>query len=93
MTATNTYTRDTGAFSIAKTVEGGAPDFAKGSFTFAYSCTGGIEGELTVPGDGTAVTSPRIPAGATCTLTEDAASAAREGYAVASTLSQDNAAP
>ncbi|MDO5065077.1 MAG: DUF5979 domain-containing protein [Actinomyces bowdenii] len=90
VTATNTYTRDTGAFSIAKTVEGGAPDFAKGSFTFAYSCTGGIEGELTVPGDGTAVTSPRIPAGATCTLTEDAASAAREGYAVASTLSQDN---
>ncbi|MBO3725121.1 peptidase [Actinomyces bowdenii] len=90
VTATNTYTRDTGAFSIAKAVEGGAPDFAKGSFTFAYSCTGGIEGELTVPGDGTVVTSPRIPAGASCTLTEDAASAAREGYAVASTLSQDS---
>lgn len=87
---TNTYTRDTGAFSIAKTVEGGAQDFAKGSFVFAYSCTGGVEGELTVPGDGTVVTSPRIPAGASCALTEDAASAAREGYAVASVLSQDS---
>ncbi|BDA63926.1 hypothetical protein MANAM107_07600 [Actinomyces capricornis] len=90
VTATNTYTRDTGAFSIAKTVEGGAQDFAKGSYSFAYSCTGGVEGTLTVPGDGTAVTSPRIPAGATCTLSENADSAAREGYAVASTLSQDS---
>lgn len=87
---TNSYTRDTGAFSIAKSVQGGPEGAANGSYSFTYTCDGGVQGTLTVPGDGTAVSSPQIPTGASCTLTEDAASAAKDGYSVASTLSQDS---
>lgn len=87
---TNSYTRDTGAFSIAKSVQGGPEGAANGSYSFTYTCDGGVQGTLTVPGDGTAVSSPQIPTGASCTLAEDAASAAKDGYSVASTLSQDS---
>ena len=87
---TNTYTRDTGTFSIAKSVQGGPEGAANGSYSFTYTCDGDVQGTLTVPGDGTAVSSPKIPTGASCTLTEDAASAAKDGYSVASTLSQDS---
>ena len=87
---TNSYTRDTGAFSIAKSVQGGPEGAANGSYSFTYTCDGGVQGTLTVPGDGTAVSSPKIPTGVSCTLAEDAASAAKDGYSVASTLSQDS---
>ena len=86
---TNTYTRDTGTFSIAKSVQGGPEGAANGSYSFSYTCDGDVQGTLTVPGDGTAVSSPKIPTGVSCTLAEDAASAAKDGYSVASTLSQD----
>ena len=87
---TNTYTRDTGTFSIAKSVQGGPQGAANGSYSFTYTCDGDVQGTLTVPGDGTAVSSPKIPTGVSCTLAEDAASAAKDGYSVASTLSQDS---
>lgn len=87
---TNSYTRDTGAFSIAKSVQGGPEGAANGSYSFTYTCDGGVQGTLTVPGDGTAVSSPRIPTGVSCAIAEDAASAAKDGYSVASALSQDS---
>ena len=87
---TNSYTRDTGAFSIAKSVQGGPEGAANGSYSFTYTCDGGVQGTLTVPSDGTAVSSPRIPTGVSCAIAEDAASAAKDGYSVASALSQDS---
>ena len=87
---TNSYNRDTGAFSIAKSVQGGPEGAANGSYSFTYTCDGGVQGTLTVPGDGTAVSSPRIPTGVSCAIAEDAASAAKDGYSVASALSQDS---
>ena len=87
---TNTYTRDTGTFSIAKSVQGGPEGAANGSYSFTYTCDGDVQGTLTVPGDGTAVSSPKIPTGVSCAIAEDAASAAKDGYSVASALSQDS---
>ena len=87
---TNIYTRDTGTFSIAKSVQGGPEGAANGSYSFTYTCDGDVQGTLTVSGDGTAVSSPKIPTGVSCALAEDAASAAKDGYSVASTLSQDS---
>ena len=87
---TNSYNRDTGAFSIAKSVQGGPEGAANGSYSFTYTCDGGVQGTLTVPGDGTAVSSPQIPTGVSCAIAEDAASAAKDGYSVASALSQDS---
>ena len=86
---TNSYTRDTGAFSIAKSVQGGPQGAANGSYSFTYTCDGGVQGTLTVPGDGTAVSSPQIPTGVSCALAEDTAAAAKSGYSVTSSLSQD----
>ena len=86
----NSYTRDTGAFSIAKSVQDGPQGVANGSYSFTYTCDGGVQGTLSVPGDGTAVNSPRIPTGVSCAIVEDAASAAKDGYSVASSLSQDS---
>ena len=86
---TNSYTRDTGAFSIAKSVQGGPQGAANGSYSFTYTCDGGVQGTLTVPGDGTAVSSPQIPTGVSCALAEDTAAAAKRGYSVTSSLSQD----
>jgi len=86
---TNSYTRDTGAFSIAKSVQGGPQGAANGSYSFTYTCDGGVQGTLTVPGDGTAVSSPQIPTGVSCALAEDTAAAAKSGYSGTSSLSQD----
>ena len=86
---TNSYTRDTGAFSIAKSVQGGPQGAANGSYSFTYTCDGGVQGTLTVPGDGTAVSSPQIPTGVSCALAEDTAAATKSGYSVTSSLSQD----
>ena len=87
--ATNTYVRDRGSFSVAKTVVGGADSFTKDTFVFDYVCTDGTEGRLDVPGDGTAVEGPRVPTGTECTVTERAQTANRDGYTVASELSDN----
>ena len=87
--ATNTYVLDRGSFSVAKKVVGGADSFTKDTFVFDYVCTDGTEGRLDVPGDGTAVEGPRVPTGTECTVTERAQTANRDGYTVASELSDN----
>ncbi|MDO5052205.1 MAG: DUF5979 domain-containing protein [Pseudoclavibacter sp.] len=84
----NAYARQLGEFTIAKTVTGG--DFAGEAFAFAYRCTDGSEGVLRVPGDGTPVSSGKLPAGTECAISEDAAAAEREGYALTAKLSQQS---
>ena len=78
----------TGKFSIAKTVNGDG-DFANSNFAFTYTCNdpAATTGTLNVPGDGTAVTSPELPEGTSCTISEDTASAAQAGYSLTPTLS------
>ena len=80
-TVTNTYTKQVGSFSVTKVVNADPtiidlnPDH---EYSFNYVCTkDGAEvakGELKVNGDNT-VKSPDIPVGASCTVTEDEASA------------------
>ena len=80
-TVTNTYTTQVGSFSVTKVVDADPtiidldPDH---EYSFNYVCTkDGAEvakGELKVNGDNT-VKSPDIPVGASCTVTEDEASA------------------
>ena len=80
-TVTNTYTKQVGSFSVTKVVDADPtiidldPDH---EYSFNYVCTkDGAEvakGELKVNGDST-VKSPDIPVGASCTVTEDEASA------------------
>ena len=78
----------TGKFSVAKTVSGDG-DFANSNFAFTYTCNdpAATTGTLNVPGDGTAVTSPELPEGTSCTISEDTASAAQTGYSLTPTLS------
>jgi len=80
-TVTNTYTKQVGSFSVTKVVTADPtiidlnPDH---EYSFNYVCTkDGAEvakGELKVNGENT-VKSPDIPVGASCTVTEDEASA------------------
>ena len=62
-----------GTFSVAKTVEGlTAGATAPAEYTFHYVCNdpAATTGDLKVPANGTAVTSPEIVEGAECTVTE-----------------------
>ncbi|WP_180342450.1 DUF5979 domain-containing protein, partial [Actinomyces wuliandei] len=86
VSATNTYSQDTGTFSVAKSVAGDG-DFSGDTFAFDYTCSTGESGTLQVPADGTAVTSPELPAGAQCEVSEQEGSAARQGYSVDTGLS------
>lgn len=74
---TNEATLLTGAFSVAKSIEGDGAALVPADTTFvvAYSYPAGQgyeagSGELLVPADGTVVESPQLPAGAVRTLTE-----------------------
>ena len=88
---TNTYTLNKGTFSVKKVVEGATFTGADNTFTVQYTCTHGSvaltdeqkAGSLTVTGNGTAVTSPSLPFGTSCTIKEADGSAQRAGYAVA----------
>ena len=88
---TNTYTRNTGRFSVKKVVEGATFTGADNDFTVQYDCTHNSvtltneqkTGSLTLTGNGTAVTSPSLPFGTSCTIKEADGSAQRAGYAVA----------
>ena len=96
-TFTNTYTRDTGRFSVKKVVEGATFTGADNSFTVEYNCTHNSvtltdeqkAGSLTLTGNGTAVTSPSLPFGTSCTIKETDGSAQRAGYAVATAYTAD----
>ena len=87
ISATNTYTLNRSTFTVSKKVEGdGAETHKNVAFTFGYSCTsdveGEVKGELTVRGDGTAVSGPALPVGATCSVLEKTSSAQVNGYDV-----------
>ena len=88
---TNTYTLNKGTFSVKKVVAGATFTGADNTFTVQYTCTHGSvaltdeqkAGSLTLTGNGTAVTSPSLPFGTSCTIKEADGSAQRAGYAVA----------
>ena len=88
---TNTYTLNKGTFSVKKAVEGATFTGADNTFTVQYNCTHNSvtltdeqkAGSLTLAGNGTAVTSPSLPFGTSCTIKEADGSAQRAGYAVA----------
>ena len=96
-TFTNTYTRDLGRFSVKKVVEGATFTGANNTFTVEYNCTHNSvtltdeqkAGSLTLTGNGTAVTSPSLPFGTSCTIKETDGSAQRAGYAVATAYTAD----
>lgn len=74
---TNTISKDLGAFSVKKLIEGDAASSVPGDATFTveyeYPAGPGYEagsGELVVPADGTVVSSDPLPAGAEVALTE-----------------------
>ncbi|MDO4888886.1 MAG: DUF5979 domain-containing protein [Actinomycetaceae bacterium] len=86
VTAKNTYTRETGTFSVKKSVVSNGTDFSGASFDVDYVCSDGTKGSLSVPGNGKAVSGPSLPTGTSCQLSEKAASAQRDGYSVASSI-------
>ena len=89
-TATNTYSRDTGTFSVVKKAvesEGAQPEPAdlltQKEFTFTYTCddASATTGTVKAKGDGTTVLSNvQLPVGTSCTITEDEAGAQVPGY-------------
>ena len=83
---TNTYTRQTGSFSVLKTVTGAQAGDKQ--FAFSYTCTDGTEGTLKAKADGEAVAGPRVPTGTQCTVTENSQSAAIDGYTLAAPQAQ-----
>ena len=88
-TVTNTLNK--GTFSVKKVVAGATFTGADNTFTVQYTCTHNSvaltgeqkAGSLTLTGNGTAVTSPSLPFGTSCTIEETKSSAQRAGYAVA----------
>ena len=70
-----------GDFTVTKALAGDG-DFSKSTFEFAYTCTDGTEGSLTVTGAATSEKSKKVKAGSTCTITEDGAKAAQGGYSL-----------
>ncbi|MDO5067671.1 MAG: DUF5979 domain-containing protein [Propionibacteriaceae bacterium] len=79
---TNTYTLKVGAFQVVKTASG-APGVETKDYTFAYVC-GAEQGTVTAKGDGVAVeVGATFPVGTECTVTEDTAAAAVDGYSLA----------
>lgn len=83
----NAYTPQVGDFSIAKSVAGN--DAAKArSYAFTYDCGPDGKGRLSVPGDGKAVRSPSLRAGATCAIAEEESSAQIADHSLKAELSQ-----
>ncbi|WP_371152779.1 DUF5979 domain-containing protein [Buchananella felis] len=80
---TNTYVQDMGTFKVKKTATGLPQGVAEAKdFVFDYDC-GGTTGSVTVKGDGVAVAVNReFPSLSSCTVTENAASAAVPGYSL-----------
>lgn len=77
---TNTYIKDEGAFTITKKVVDPDKVAAGKTFSFAYVCTAAgkpeITGELKDIAAGQSKTSPKIPAGYACKITETGANVA-----------------
>ena len=76
----NTYTAQTGSFSIVKKVEGLA-DGAARDFAFSYECTDGSNGDVTVKANGKpAAVGKDFATGTSCTVKEKAEQAQADGY-------------
>ncbi|MDO4243616.1 MAG: DUF5979 domain-containing protein [Actinomyces sp.] len=92
LTATNTYTRDSGTFSVAKVIDGDFTGTDPGTVTVNYQCDDptSTSGSLVLTMGGSAVSGPTLPAGTTCVLSEDAATAERDGYTVTTSWSQES---
>ncbi|WP_223911738.1 DUF5979 domain-containing protein [Actinomyces capricornis] len=78
-----------GVFTLSKQVTGDG-QFSDSTFTFSYTCDNGAKGDLEVPGDGTIVPSPELPAGTSCTITEDVDAAAKPGFTLVPSLSTNS---
>ena len=76
-----------GDFTVTKALAGDG-DFSKSTFEFAYTCTDGTEGSLTVTGAATSEKSKKVKAGSTCTITEDSAKAGQNGYTLTAPAAQ-----
>ena len=76
-----------GDFTVTKVLAGDG-DFSKSTFEFAYTCTDGTEGSLTVTGAATSEKSKKVKAGSTCTITEDSAKAGQNGYTLTAPAAQ-----
>lgn len=89
VSATNRYTADLGIFSVKKEVTGDYELVLGDDVDVNYVCDDAdrTSGTITVPMNGRAVAGPELPVGTTCTITEDAASANRAGFALATTYS------
>ena len=83
---TNTYTHQTGTFTVSKAVTGAQAGDKE--FAFAYTCTDGTEGTLKAKANGETVSGPKVPTGTQCTVTEDAKTAAIDGYTLAAPEAQ-----
>ncbi|WP_026460327.1 DUF5979 domain-containing protein [Schaalia suimastitidis] len=83
----NNYTRQTGSFSVAKTVTGDLVGDATQVFPVTYVCNdaSGTTGKLQLTGDGARVQGPTLPVGTNCTITEDPVSL--DGYAITTSYS------
>lgn len=96
VTLTNTVNLRLGNFSVVKEIDGDAADLVgeDATFTVDYSYPAGTgypagSGSLTVPGDGTVVTSPSLPAGAVVSLAEQAPATIDGAQWTAAVFSQD----
>ncbi len=78
----NTTTLAWGTFTVAKTVSGEGGAGVTKDYTFSYDCAG-VTGTVTAKGDGVPVAGVRVPLNASCTVTEDAASAQIDGHTLA----------
>ena len=76
-----------GDFTVTKALAGDG-DFSKSAFEFTYTCTDGTEGSLTVTGAATSEKSKKVKAGSTCTITENSAKAAQDGYTLTAPAAQ-----
>ncbi|WP_161512774.1 DUF5979 domain-containing protein, partial [Actinomyces howellii] len=88
---TNTYTRQTGSFSVSKVVAGDG-SFGADEFLVHYECevpgAAAVSGDLTVAGGGS-VDGPVLPVGSVCAVSEPASSAQRAGFGVETSVSVD----
>ena len=75
-----------GTFQVTKTVAGAQAGDKE--FTFTYTCTDGTEGTLKAKANGETVSGPKVPTGTQCTVTEDAKTAAIDGYTLAAPEAQ-----
>ena len=87
VTMTNTYARDMGTFSVTKSVTGA--EVGDKEFAFSYTCDNNAKGTLKVKADGSVASSPELPVGTKCTITEDAQAAQIEGHTLEAPASQE----